>query len=291
MAKGLGKGLASLFSEIEKESASLSAEKADEGVVVELPIDSVKANPFQPRKYFDESSIEELAASIRSVGLIQPIIVTESGNGYMIIAGERRYRACVSLNMQTIPCIVRKMSDRRRKEIAIIENLQRENLNPMEEAEALKQLMDEYDLTQEQLGELVGKSRPAVANILRINNLSASVRALVRSGALSAGHARALVAVKDEVLQLSLAQRCVVEKLSVHQLEQIVASLGVETEKKKRTKKAKLNPSQKAFLYELQQTLNVKVKWLGDAERGKLIMEFVSEEELSRVIDKLKKIM
>ena len=290
MAKGLGKGLASLFSEIEKESAMLS-ERDGANVVVDLPIDSVKPNPYQPRKYFDEEALLGLADSIRSVGLIQPIIVTESGNGYVIIAGERRYRACSMLGLKTIPCIVRKMDDRRKKEIAIIENLQRESLNPMEEAESLKELMEEYGLTQEELSALLGKSRSAIANILRLNNLSASVGALLRSGAISAGHARTLVSVKDEVKQLSLEQKCVVEKLSVHQLEELVSSLNVTAAKKARTKKARLNPSQKAFLYELQQSLNAKVKWLGDKEKGKFIIEYANAEELESLTKSLKKVL
>ena len=292
MAKGLGKGLASLFSEIERENAAFATSGADEceNVVVELPIESIRTNPYQPRKYFDEKTIAELAESIKSVGLIQPILVVENGAEYIIIAGERRYRACVMLEMTKVPCIIRRLDERRRKEIAIIENLQREDLNPMEEAEALQQLMDDYGLTQEQLGELVGKSRSAISNILRLNNLSAPVRALVRSGSISAGHARALITVTDEVAQLSLAQRCVVENLSVRELEAIVASLATP-EKKKRSKKAKLDPIQKAFLYTLQQDVNLKVKWLGDAEKGKLIFEYNGKEELDGLLEKLKKLL
>jgi len=186
-------------------------------IVREIPIDEITPNPFQPRKSFDEATLDELKTSIDEYGVLVPIIVRRRGDGYELIAGERRWRACAALQRPTIPAIVRTSDDRQTLEFAIVENLQRENLNPLEEAAGFQHLIDEYDLTQDELARRLGKSRPAVANTLRLLGLADSIKLMLVEGRLSAGHARALLAVPEEQ-RVSLAQRAANEGLTVRAL-------------------------------------------------------------------------
>ena len=227
--KGLGRGLESLFAMYDEEVEQASAkttERANKGSVDMVDINTIKTNPNQPRKAFDEEALNELASSIKLHGVIQPIVLNDNGDGsYLIIAGERRFRAAKRAGLDKIPAVIKNYSDRQIKEIAIIENLQREDLNPIEAARAIKQLMEEYKLTQETVAERIGKSRPNIANVLRLLTLYPDVMTMVEEGKLSAGHARALVVVEDHMLQLKLANQAVKDKWTVRDLEKAVKKL------------------------------------------------------------------
>ena len=210
---GLGKGLGAIFIENDTE---------DRNATVTLKISEIEPNRSQPRKDFDEKALTELAESIKEHGLIQPILVRPLiGGGYQIVAGERRYRACRMAGLTEVPVTIRELTDEETMELALIENLQRENLNPLEEALGYKSLMEEYSFSQEQVAKAVGKSRSAVANTLRLLNLPEDVTELVKEGKLSAGHARALLAFDDEALMIKTAKSVVDEDLSVRQVEKL----------------------------------------------------------------------
>ena len=210
---GLGKGLGAIFIENDTE---------DRNATVTLKISEIEPNRSQPRKEFDEKALTELAESIKEHGLIQPILVRPIiGGGYQIVAGERRYRACRMAGLTEVPVTIRELTDEETMELALIENLQRENLNPLEEALGYKSLMEEYSFSQEQVAKAVGKSRSAVANTLRLLNLPEDVTELVKEGKLSAGHARALLAFDDEALMIKTAKSVVDEDLSVRQVEKL----------------------------------------------------------------------
>src|ERR1700733_4055578 len=215
--RGLGRGLAALLGDSAVPVAS------SQEVVREIPIGDITPNPFQPRKSFDPTALDELKTSIAEYGVLVPIIVRRRDDGYELIAGERRWRACAALTRPTIPAIVRASDDRQTLEFAIIENLQREDLNPLEEAAGFQHLLDEYELTQEELARRLGKSRPAVANTLRLLSLSAVIQSMLVTGRLSAGHARALLAA-PEAARAALAERAAREALSVRALERLAAS-------------------------------------------------------------------
>ena len=218
--KGLGRGLSALFSDTEE--AYENAQTENTSGVRELPLSDIYPNPDQPRKIFDEGALNDLASSIREHGVISPIVVNAAPDGrYMIIAGERRYRAAGMAGLTAIPAVVKEYSEREIREISLIENLQREDLNPIEAADAMKQLMDEYHLTQEELANRLGKSRPAIANTLRLLTLAPEVVSLVRDGKLSSGHARTLVPVPKED-QGKLAEECVKNGWSVREMERAV---------------------------------------------------------------------
>ena len=188
-----------------------------------MPVSQLDPNPDQPRRTFDTQALEALAESIRQAGVLQPLLVVENGARYRIVAGERRYRAARMAGLQSVPCVVRDMTEQERMEAALIENLQREDLNPIEEAAGIRALMEECGYTQELAAKRVGRSRPAVANLLRLLQLPESIRELVKAGELSAGHARVLVGLADESRQLALAERAVREGMSVRELERLAA--------------------------------------------------------------------
>ena len=222
--KGLGRGLAAIFSEAEEDyGKNLLFDEGDESVssVTEVAIGSVYANPNQPRKVFDETALNELASSISKHGVIMPIIVNKNQDGYMIIAGERRWRASRIAGLKNVPVIVKNYNERQIKEISLIENLQREDLNPIESATAMKSLMEDYGLTQEELADRIGKSRPAIANTLRLLNLAPEVIKLVANNDLSAGHARAIITM-PETDQVKLAKEIIKSGMSVRDVENSV---------------------------------------------------------------------
>src|SRR5690606_39716924 len=225
----LGRGLDALL----PSNFSLTEGSGDGGKVVEIKIDEIVPNDQQPRRQFSEESLQELAASIEKKGVIQPIIVRKQpGGGYQIVAGERRWRACRLLGKKTIPALIKDYSDQQLLEIALIENIQREDLNPLEEARAYKALIEEYGLTQEEVAARVGKSRPFIANLMRLLNLAEPVQALVAGGQLSAGHARALLPLPAEG-QVKLAEKIVREGLSVRQCEALVKGILTLAEEQK----------------------------------------------------------
>ena len=290
MRPGLGRGLDSLLKvydneiieERKKTETSPVVEKIH-GDVQKISIDKIYANPNQPRKVFDKESLNELAESIRLHGLIQPIIVNEMPDGYMVIAGERRFRACKICGLKEIDAIVKQYPAKLIAEIAIIENLQREDLNPVEVAKGIKQLMEEYGLTQEKVSERLGKSRSAIANSLRILSLYPEVLELVEKGKVSFGHAKILASITDYAAQVILAKKIAKDKLTVRDLEKEVdAILG----NKKKKKAAKL-PSEELidFIGDLQRKLGTKVSVIGNDKKGRIYIDYYSQDDLDRIYD------
>ena len=282
--RGLGRGLGALLGDDVMEQPAAApevkapAEEVQDAVRM-LPIRLIDPNRDQPRRSFDEDALRELAASIEAVGVIQPIIVAESGERYSIIAGERRYRASRMAGLDEIPAIVRNWDEQRRLEAALIENLQRDDLNPIEEALGVKRLMEESSLTQEKVAERLGKSRPAVANLLRLLTLEESVQQMLIDGKLSAGHARALVTV-DKKRQVQLANLTVQQGWSVRQLERICA----QPVKEEPPKPAKVRDQQFSRLEGMARELfGTRAKLDGTQDSGKLTLFYYSADDLQRI--------
>ena len=288
MAKktGLGKGLNALFAdslesedvvEVKKEEKILDGE-----VVQTLKITEVEPNRNQPRKQFDEEALEELAESIKKYGLIQPIVVTKKDGYYQIVAGERRWRASKKAGMTTIQAIVREDDEKKNKEIALIENIQREDLNAVEKASGMKLLMDEYDLTQAQLAEIVGKSRSGVANTLRILNLDERVLELAKQGKLTEGHCRALLAYEDGDKQLAEAIKLIEKGRSVRDIER----------KTQRNKPKKVDQKYAAICNDIEDSFQsffgTKVKVDAGKRSGKIIIQYSTNDDLARILDLIK---
>ena len=289
MKMGLGRGLDSLLKvydeevKIEKPERSISNYEMRQGDVQKIDLNKIYTNPNQPRKNFDKESLNELAESSRVHGLIQPIIVNEMSDGYMIIAGERRFRASKICGLKEIDAIVKTYTNKQIAEIAIIENLQREDLNPVEIAKGIKQLMEEYGLTQEKVAERLGKSRSAIANSLRILSLYPEVIDLIEKGKISFGHAKILASVEDYATQIILAKKIAKDKLTVRDLEkEVEAILG----NKKKKKVAKL-PSEELqdFIGELQRKLGTKVSLIGNDKKGRIYIDYYSQDDLDRIYD------
>lgn len=256
-------------------------EKVKDGVRI-IKIDSIETNPDQPRTRFDQAALQELAASIKNYGVIQPILVTELGGGkYELIAGERRMRASMLAGLSTIPCIVKSFTESDRAEIALIENLQREDLNPVEEAKAYRALMDKSGMTQEELANKLGKSRPAIANSLRLLTLSPNVLELVEAGRLSAGHARTLAVIKDQKVQESYAKAAADKKMSVRQLERMVAHYL----NPKKPTRIYNSPELKELVNNMQHTFGTKVKAIGNNEKGRIYIDYYTKDDLIRIYD------
>ena len=256
-------------------------EKVKDGVRI-IKIDSIETNPDQPRTRFDQAALQELAASIKNYGVIQPILVTELGDGkYELIAGERRMRASMLAGISTIPCIVKSFTESDRAEIALIENLQREDLNPVEEAKAYRALMDKSGMTQEELANKLGKSRPAIANSLRLLTLSPNVLELVEAGRLSAGHARTLAVIKDQKVQESYAKAAADKKMSVRQLERMVAHYL----NPKKPTRIYNSPELKELVNNMQHTFCTKVKAIGNNEKGRIYIDYYTKDDLIRIYD------
>ena len=287
--RGLGKGLSALFSETEEDygkSLLFDEEKvtAKEGVT-EIDVSAIFANPNQPRKAFDETALKELADSISKHGVIMPIIVNKSGDRYMIIAGERRFRASKIAGLSKVPVIVKNYNERQIKEISLIENLQREDLNPIEAATAMRSLMEDYGMTQEDLADRIGKSRPAIANTLRLLSLSPEVIKMVANGALSAGHARALISL-PQTDQMKLAQGVVKEGLSVRDVEKKVKDYFDPPEVKAKKKiKQELSAELKELISDMQRVLGTKVNAIGNDKKGRIYIDYYTRDDLDRISD------
>lgn len=282
---GLGRGLGALLGDIEEESELLHSETEQKGDVVQtVPLSSIDPNRDQPRKEFREESLKELADSIRAVGVIQPIVVTKRGNRYSIIAGERRWRASRMAGLTEVPVIVRDWDEMTRLKAALIENLQRDDLNPVEEALGIRALMDKCELTQEAASGVIGKSRSAIANSLRLLTLPDDVLALLKDGSLSAGHGRALVSVSPE-RQSKLAVLTVQQGWSVRQLERICA----QPEKKPAEAPAPARrPAELGQLEKMaREIFGTRVKLDGDENKGKITLSYMSAEDLERIWDVL----
>lgn len=299
--KGLGRGLESLFSvyrdsEVDTKEVNDNIEEVPEVKVVkmasvggdvssenvyQIEIGKIDPNKDQPRKNFDQSALNELASSIKIHGIIQPLVLTKTGDRYMIIAGERRWRAAQIAGLKTVPAVVKDYDAKQIREIAIIENLQREDLNPMEAARAIKQLMEEYGWTQEVVADRLGKSRPLIANTIRLLNLEPEVIDMIEKGKLSAGHARSLVAVNNRDAQIKLAKQVCEKKLTVRDLEKAV-KVGKSG---KAPKVSQQSIELKELIHDMQKVFGTKVSALGNDQRGRIYIDYYSMDDLQRVFD------
>lgn len=277
--KGLGMGMDALFSQNETEQVKKT-----------LRLSEITPNKSQPRTDFDEDAISSLADSIKQHGVLQPLLVRPmAGGGYQIVAGERRWRAARIAGLTEVPVVIKELDEREAMELALVENLQRENLNPVEEALGYKELMGKFGYTQEQVAKVVGKSRPAVANSLRLLSLDEKTLKMVRDGEISVGHAKILMGIENPELRAELAQKVKKDLLTVRNLEQLVRAKAIQ-------KRPKTNPQKEVFLREVElslaETTGRKVTVTGKGGRGKLEIEFYSEEDLAaiaRTLEKLEK--
>lgn len=254
-----------------------------ETVVREIAIDDIDPNTDQPRKEFDKAALEQLADSIREAGVLSPILVVEDGLRYRIVAGERRYRASRIAGLASVPCIVRDMTTAQQMEAALIENLQREDLNPIEEAMAIRSLMQECGYTQEQAGKKLGKSRPVIANALRLLQLPQEIIDLVVCEELSAGHARVLAGINDKKRQLELAHQCITLGYSVRKLEELAKETPEKAAPRKRLKT--LTPELDTLQNSMREAFGLKTVLNGNEKKGKIVLSYSSAEELEHLYE------
>jgi ParB family chromosome partitioning protein len=278
-SKGLGRGLNALFSQVDVD---------ERDPVSEAELSELRPNPYQPRKNFDDESLQELSESIRQHGIVQPLVVRKSIRGYEIVAGERRFRAAKLAGLERVPIVVKEFTDEQMMEIALVENLQREDLNPMEVAHAYQKLMKHLSITQEELAERVGKSRPHVANFLRLLQLPPEIQDDVSRGTLSMGHARALLGLKDPELMKKLAEKVIKEQASVRQLEEWVQQLNQAAPKKEKTARStETSPKIKRYEEMLQEAFSTPVRIKHGRKKGRIEIEYYSEKELERLVELL----
>ena len=276
--RGLGKGLSALISD------DLLVDESNEKETVEyIDINLISPNKNQPRKNMDKEALKELADSIKVHGLIQPIIIRKVGSKHELIAGERRWRACKMAGLKEIPCIIKDIDDKVSAKYALIENIQREDLNPIEEAVAYKKLMEDYDLTQEEVAKEVGKSRSYIANTVRLLNLHEKIIEYISKGQLTAGHGKALLSIKDEDKQLHAAEEIIKNDLNVRQTEDIT---------NKKAKKKDKNSKKEPYIVEVEENLmrilGTKVNLVQGRKKGKIEIEYYDNEDLERIIDILR---
>jgi ParB family chromosome partitioning protein len=280
VAKGLGKGIEAFFHNLEAQ---------EEEVVKEIELRQLRPNPYQPRKYFSEQSIQELKDSIIEHGILQPIIARKSIKGYEIVAGERRYRAAKEAKLQAVPVVVREFTEQQMMELALLENLQREDLTPIEEAKAYEKLMQELNLTQEQLAQRVGKSRPHIANHVRLLSLPEKIQDAISRQVISMGHGRALLGLKKKEQLDKLVEQIKEEDLSVRQLEKLIQQLNEHVPRETRKPKKQKN----VFIQEQESLLRdyfgTAVTIKESKNKGKIEIKFVNEQDLERILDLLKR--
>lgn len=288
MAKktGLGKGLDALFSNniIEEVEEKLDQIDVNNGNIQKLKVIDIEPNRSQPRRVFDEESIEELAESVKEYGLLQPIIVSKKDKYYEIIAGERRWRACKKAGLTEIPAIIREDNERRNKEIALIENIQREDLNPIEKALGIKNLMEEYGLTQQEVSEVLGKARSSIANSVRILNLDERVIQLTLEGKLTEGHCKSLLSVPDKDKQYAMALYIIESGDSVREAEN-----KLSRNKTKTNKDRKYEPIYRDIESSFQSFFGTKVRLDAGKRKGKIVIEYANNEDLERILELIKK--
>lgn len=277
----LGKGLGALIPE--DMVTAPTNEKKEESSKTLISINLIKSNSDQPRKFFDDDKIAELAESIKHHGIIQPIILKKNKEDYIIVAGERRWRAAKLLGLKEVPAIVMNLTDKDILEISLIENIQRQDLNPIEEAVAYKKLLGEFKLTQEELSRRIGKSRVAISNTMRLMNLTETVQQYLMDGVITEGHGRVLLAISDENLQCEIAQKVIDEKLSVRELEKFIKFLNKP--KKNIERKIQNNPYYKDVTERLQEFLGTKVNISNKNNKGKIEIEYYSDEDLQRILE------
>ncbi|MEO6713961.1 MAG: ParB/RepB/Spo0J family partition protein [Mycobacteriales bacterium] len=289
---GLGRGLGALIPSSGSHHGDSVIRDFTDPVAVpgaayrEIPLESIAPNPRQPREHFDEEALSELVISIREVGLLQPVVVREAGDGrYELIMGERRLRAVKEAGLTAIPAIVRETPDDELLRAALLENLHRQQLNPLEEAAAYSQLLDDFGTTHEELASRIGRSRSHITNTIRLMNLPAPVQRRVAAGVISAGHARALLALPDAAAQDALAHRIVAEGLSVRAVEEIVAVAGASTTAVRRARRsAPQAPHVSALAERLSDVLETRVSVQLGRRRGKVVIEFASVDDLDRIV-------
>lgn len=270
--QALGKGLKSLIPQ---------ADFVGRSQVTQVGVGDIEPNPFQPRKKFDNEKLEKLADSIRKHGILEPIIVRRSEDGYQIVVGERRWRASSLAGIDKLPAVVKEISDKQMTEIALIENLQREDLNAVEEAEGYRILIEQFGLTQEDVAQSVGKKRSSIANALRLLTLEREVRQLVADGKLSRGHAKVLLSLADSKQQVQIAHKVVKQQLSVRQLERMIN----QRPKRSHIKQRRINPEVKALQEEMQRVLGTRVRLDYNNGKGKIEIEYYSDAELERIFE------
>ena len=271
----LGKGLGALIPN------DVQVKENNKPTVISLNL--IKNNDEQPRKAFDDEKIAELAQSIKEHGIIQPIILNKKDNYYVIVAGERRWRAAKMLGLKEVPAIVMELTDKDILEVSLIENIQRQDLNPIEEALAYKKLLSDFDLTQEELSKRVGKSRVAISNVIRLTGLSDTVKQYLIDEVVTEGHGRALLAIEDSKVQCEIAQKVIDEKLSVRELERLIKFLKAEKKPKEKTRE--LNPYYKDVTERLQNYFGTKVNISNKNNKGRIEIEYYSDEDLQRILE------
>jgi ParB family transcriptional regulator, chromosome partitioning protein len=278
---GLGKGLSALIPVAPPQSLQNTS---SDDPKTQVDIDKISPSPFQPRRAFDEIKLQELAVSIRNQGIIQPLVVRPKGERFELIAGERRWRAATKAGLSTVPVVVRQASDRDALQLALIENLQREDLNPIEEAVGYRRLQDEFTWSQEEVAEKVGKSRPAVTNALRLLSLPSEVQQEVASGNLPAGQARALLGLQSEAVIITAYREVIARALSTRETEKLVRNLKLG--RRRRRESAAVDPDLRSLVEELQRALGTKIRVLPKARstKGKIEIEYYSLPDLERII-------
>jgi len=271
--RGLGKGLEALIPK---------AEHKEKGFVIEMDIESLTPNLFQPRKNFDKDKMEELKGSIKKHGIIQPIVVRKIANGYEIVVGERRLKAAKEIGLKKIPAIIKSINNEKSLEIALVENIQREDLNPVEQANAFKRLIDEFKLTQQELAEATGKSRALVANTIRLLKLNPEIQKNISEGKISFGHAKLLLSIEDEEVQSAVCERIIANDLSVRDTERLIKNIGKVQKKQFQVKNITIEhfPEVEGKLRDI---LGTKVSILYDGKKGKINIEFYNKEDLRRI--------
>ena len=287
---GLGKGLNALIpEETILSTLDTKIEKTDddrEKGSISIDINLIKSNEEQPRKSFDDEKILELAESIRSNGIIQPLVLKKVDNEYIIVAGERRWRAAKSIGLKEVPAIIMNLTEKQILVISLIENIQREDLNSIEEALAYKKLINDFNLTQEELSKRIGKSRVTITNTLRLLNLSEDVQQYIIEGVISEGHGRALLGITDSKVQCELAQNVIDDKLSVRELELLIRKLKTSnTRTKSKPAANESNPYYKDITYKLENYFGTKVNITNKNNKGKIEIEYYSEEDLQRILE------
>lgn len=272
--RGLGKGLEALIPK---------AEQKEKGLVIEMDVESLTPNLFQPRKNFDREKMEELKGSIKKHGMIQPIIVRKMANGYEIVAGERRLKAAKEIGLKKIPAIIKSINNEKSLEIALVENIQREDLNPVEQANAFKRLADEFNLTQQELAEATGKSRALVTNTIRLLKLNPEIQKNISEGKISFGHAKLLLSIEDEEVQKVVCDRIIASGLSVRDTERLIKNIEKVQKKQFKVKNITIEqfPEVEGRLRDL---LGTKISILYDGKRGKINIEFYNKEDLRRIV-------
>ena len=286
--KGLGKGLGALFEDVNIDSTEIEGSEANKEDINFIEIDEIAPNESQPRKTFNKEKLEELARSIKTHGVIQPIVVRKQGSHYEVVAGERRWRAARIAGLSEVPCIVRELTDEQNMLVAIIENVQREDLNPIEEARGIRAMIEDYELTQDEVAKAVSKSRPYITNTLRMLKLPDAVLDMVSAGKLSAGHARAILSAKEEE-QTEIAKRVETKGLSVREAEKL-SKKGLSFDRKKPGKHPTKNAAVKQIESELSSALGTKVNLSQNGNKGKIEIEYYSREELEGLIEALRAI-